>query len=120
MGPRPDTGLREVGVADALRQWKSRAHPSPHWSTMRALIGVDSPRRAWSDVLQLRDGRHLLCRLEPLAGGATLVGFREAAAAQGHAAAPAITATAAPAMARAGAVETRSVAGMPGAKGSAA
>jgi PAS domain-containing protein len=79
-GSEPETMLGEAGVTEALRLWKSMAHPSPHWADLRTLIGAGGPRRAWEGAIELRDGRHMLCRLAPLAGGATLVGFRPAAA----------------------------------------
>ena len=74
-GDAPDTLVGEVGVAEALRQWKALAHPSPHWAQLRTLIGAGGPRRDWEGAIQLRDGRHMTCRLTPLAGGATMVGF---------------------------------------------
>ncbi len=77
-GTDPETGLGETGVAEALRLWKAMAHPSPHWAELRTLIGAGGPRRNWEGMIQLRDGRHTLCRLTPLAAGATLVGFRPA------------------------------------------
>jgi len=87
-GDSPDTVVGEVGVGEALRLWKSLAHPSPHWAQLRTLIGAGGPRRAWEGAIQLRDGRHMLCRLTPLTGGATMVAFRPAIAAAGGVQAP--------------------------------
>ncbi|MGY6634820.1 MAG: PAS-domain containing protein [Alkalilacustris sp.] len=81
-GIAPDTLVGEVGVSEALRVWKGASHPSPHWSQLRTLIGAGGPRRPWEGEVQLRDGRHLSCRLVPLNGGGTLVGFRAATAMQ--------------------------------------
>lgn len=75
-GEDPETRVTEAGIAASLELWKGHAHPSPMWSELRALIGAGGPRRNWHGSVQLRDGRHLSCRLTPLAGGATLVGFR--------------------------------------------
>lgn len=78
-GDAPDTVVGEVGVAEALRLWKSLAHPSPHWAQLRTLIGAGGPRRAWEGAIQLHDGRHMTCRLMPLTGGATMIAFRPVA-----------------------------------------
>ena len=77
-GAAPDTLVGEIGVAEALRQWKSLSHPSPHWAQLRTLIGAGGSRLPWEGAIQLRDGRHMLARLKPLTGGATLVSFRPA------------------------------------------
>ncbi|WP_114967005.1 PAS-domain containing protein [Alkalilacustris brevis] len=69
------TRLHRMGVAEVIESWRARAHPGPHWAQLRTLIGAGGPRRDWQGDIQLRDGRHMLCQLTPLAGGATLVGF---------------------------------------------
>lgn len=74
-GEDPETQVSEVGIAASLELWKKNAHPSPMWSELFALMGAGGPRRDWQGSAQLRDGRHLSCRLTPLAGGATLIGF---------------------------------------------
>ncbi len=77
-GLAPDTLVGEIGVAEALGVWKAACHPGPHWAQLRTLIGAGGPRRPWEGAIQLRDGRHMLCRLVPLQGGSTLVAFRPA------------------------------------------
>ncbi|MBK5928887.1 PAS domain-containing protein [Rhodobaculum claviforme] len=79
-GAAPDTLVGEIGVGEALRVWRAASHPSPHWAQLRTLIGAGGPRRPWEGGVQLRDGRHLLCRIVPLNGGGTMVGFQSAAA----------------------------------------
>lgn len=69
------TRLSQIGVTEAIESWRARAHPSPHWAQLRTLIGAGGPRRDWQGNIQLRDGRHMSCRLTPLAGGAMMVGF---------------------------------------------
>jgi PAS domain-containing protein len=74
----PDTGITGSGMRDVLALWQSRAHPGPQWDELRTLIDAGGPRLEWHGPIHLRDGRHLVCRLTPLSGGATLVGFSEA------------------------------------------
>ena len=48
---------------------------------MRAFIPQIEARAPWSHTLRRLDGSEMRCRLVPLAGGATLIGFTVLAAA---------------------------------------
>lgn len=78
-GLSPDQALSSLGADDALRIWEERGADSPVWRTLRDRILEAGPRRPWSVEARLRDGRTLECRVTPLTGGATLVGFRPSA-----------------------------------------
>ena len=72
--------LAEVSVSDATRDWARMCAPTPLWGDLRDFVHSRGERVDWSGEVWLRDGRRLLCRFSPLAGGATLVGFSFAAA----------------------------------------
>ena len=72
----PDSSFAEVSVADALRHWQSLARPNPFWARLRDYLGDLNDRTEWFADVTMKDGTRLECRVAPLAGGATLVGFR--------------------------------------------
>lgn len=88
-GVDPGASLAEIGILDALRHWHERAEASPVWGDARDFLAERGERAEWSDRVRMKDGREMICRFEPLPGGATLVGFAEAAAAPAAQVAPA-------------------------------
>jgi PAS domain-containing protein len=76
-GTDPASTLAEIGVLDATRQWQSLTDPTPVWGDARNFLAGHGEREEWSTPVRLKDGRHLTCRFQPLAGGAALVGFAE-------------------------------------------
>lgn len=74
-GADPGTGVEDVTVIDASRTWLARSVPSPFWGDLRQFVLDPAHRAEWTGDVRLRDGRGLGCRVVPLAGGATLVGF---------------------------------------------
>ena len=79
-GVDPATGLADLSVAEASRTWLARTAPSPVWGDLREFIRDTRDRASWTADLRLKDGRRLDCRVVPMAGGATLVGFTPTAA----------------------------------------
>ena len=75
-GGDPGTSLGVVSLADAARTWVERSAPSPIWDNLREQAARGGTRQSWSAETRLSDGRGLIARVEPLGGGATLVGFR--------------------------------------------
>ena len=69
----------EIGVQAALRLWLERSQPNPLWHRLRRYVTGSEARVPLDTVVQMKDGRHLLCRITPLAGGATLVSFAQPA-----------------------------------------
>ena len=63
------------GIGAICAHWRDRAAPSGLWDRAEDFVATLGPREAWSDKTFLSDGRHLACRLAPLSGGATLIGF---------------------------------------------
>jgi PAS domain-containing protein len=75
---RGTAGLSELGFSGELDNWVTfaRSHPSPVWDRLRLATADLRDRQRWQDTVRLDDGRSLICRFQPLSGGASLVGFR--------------------------------------------
>jgi PAS domain-containing protein len=69
----------QVNIMDATKLWQSVSAPSPLWGDVRDFIVQKGERAEWFGTIDTNDGRHLTCRLAPLAGGATLIGFTKTA-----------------------------------------
>ncbi|MEL7211269.1 MAG: PAS-domain containing protein [Pseudomonadota bacterium] len=76
-GNDPSTAIIETGIVEATREWQSLCRPSPIWGDLRDFILNTRDRTEWSDDIELLDGTHVVCRIVPLANGATLVRFQE-------------------------------------------
>lgn len=74
-----ETGLDEISLTDAARDWQSRAAPAPIWGDLRDLVAGIGSRAEMEEPVLLRDGRQLLMRAVPLGSGETLVVFRQIA-----------------------------------------
>ena len=69
-------GLTELGLTGELANWQARSLPSPVWDRLCDSLSDLRDRTRWQDVVRTTDGRNLMCRFQPLAGGAALVAFR--------------------------------------------
>ncbi|MBN9886015.1 PAS-domain containing protein [Pelagibaca abyssi] len=74
-GSDPDSSIAEIGIAEATRDWQANCRPSPIWGELRDFTLTLGDRAGWDAELQTLDGQRLLCRAEPLSGGATLIRF---------------------------------------------
>jgi PAS domain-containing protein len=74
----PAATLGSVRIPDAVRHWRTLALPNPLWGDIRDFVGDIHERADWSADCAMADGRRLECRVVPLQGGATLVGFSAA------------------------------------------
>ena len=70
------TVLGPFGIVDATRLWSAQCAPSPVWGDVREFVSTPGARAEWTADVRLLDGRLLHCRFKPIAGGATLAGFR--------------------------------------------
>lgn len=66
------TGLTRDAV---IARWKAQAAPTLLWTDLADFIGALGEREAWDGELRLNDGRHLACKVSPVAHGSTLVAF---------------------------------------------
>lgn len=62
-------------VTEASRFWMAGCRPNPIWGEIRDFVLHGRDRSAWSDTVRLTSGLDMLCRVKPLTGGATLIGF---------------------------------------------
>lgn len=81
----PDSAFAEVTIVDATRDWRDACQPSPIWSELRDFVLTLRERSGWDAELQTQDGETLICRVEPVAAGATMVRFVSQGATQAEA-----------------------------------
>lgn len=62
-------------VKEASRFWMAGSRPTPVWGEIRDFVLNGRERAGWVEVVKMADGIEMVCRVQPLAGGATLVGF---------------------------------------------
>lgn len=74
-GSDPSETLHEIGIHDAVRFWTDRFGEDAFFDRARDFIGGLGPRENARATLSAPDGAQLACRLMPIAGGATLIGF---------------------------------------------
>ena len=73
----PDSSFAEYSFRDALQHWKTDCLPSPTWSNLKTRILSTSDRSAWSAPATKKTGQVLSIEVAPVAGGVTLVTFKE-------------------------------------------
>lgn len=71
----PDSAFAEITIVDATRDWQKECQPSPIWSEIREFVLTLRERSTWDAELTTRSGARLLCTVEPVAAGATMVRF---------------------------------------------
>ena len=74
-GVEPGRTLGTVTVLDSVRRWQELALPNPAFGDIRDFVGAFDERAEWTADLALQSGEMIGCRVVPLSGGATLVGF---------------------------------------------
>ncbi len=71
----PDSTIAEMTIGDATRDWQHACKPSPIWPEIREFVLTLRDRAAWDATLSLEDGSQLVCTIEPVSAGATMVRF---------------------------------------------
>ena len=71
----PDSCMVESTILDATQEWKSAFHPTPVWPELRDFVVSSTERASWDSELRSRDGREVICRVDPICFGSTLVRF---------------------------------------------
>jgi PAS domain-containing protein len=74
-GEDPAGTLADHGIREAAARWRAETAADPVWTRAERFVVETGPREPWDGLVRLSDGRPLLCRFAPLAGGATLAGF---------------------------------------------
>jgi PAS domain-containing protein len=72
----PGATLGDPGITEIASHWRGLTAPAPVWALAESFVATNGPRDAWQSEGRMADGRALHCRFVPLAGGATLIGFR--------------------------------------------
>ncbi|MGC9370698.1 MAG: PAS-domain containing protein [Paracoccaceae bacterium] len=78
-GVDPSVTLCEIGIGEASEHWQAACKPSPVWARARHFVCRFGERTAARHEVTMKDDTRLICRLQPLSGGATLIGFSKAA-----------------------------------------
>lgn len=71
----PDACMSDSTILEATQTWKSAFHPSPVWAELRDFVTSTTERASWDTDLRAKDGREVVCRIDPICYGATLVRF---------------------------------------------
>ena len=74
-GPINNEQVQQYEVQSAIKTWQTRCAPTSMWADLRAFIHLIGPRKPWSDIAVLDDGRQIRCEANPIAGGMTMVKF---------------------------------------------
>lgn len=72
----PESSFADVTIDDARRQWQSMMKKTPFWNKLHRFVFSRGQREEWFADVETCDGQRMECRVTPLPGGATLVGFR--------------------------------------------
>lgn len=78
-GIDPSVMLCEIGIAEAAEHWQAACKPSPVWGLARDFVSRLGNRTDSRHPVTMKDGTDLICRMQPLSGGATLIGFSQPA-----------------------------------------
>jgi len=78
-GDDPGATLSEQGIATLVNRWRMASAPTQFWAEVETFTATLGPRVSGQGMVRLLDGRGVECRYNALAGGATLVGFRQQA-----------------------------------------
>lgn len=74
-GHDPAASLAESTVQSLSGHWRKNSAPGALWTEVEDYVATVGDRVGWTGETRLLDGRRLLCRFAPLAGGATLASF---------------------------------------------
>ena len=75
-GADPGGSLDDTSLRSLCTLWRSQSAASPVWNDLEDFAANQGDRTSWKAEARLLDGRLIDCRFAPLAGGATLTGFR--------------------------------------------
>lgn len=80
----PSETLADHPIAALAKIWRASCAPTHFWDLAEGYVATSGRREPWVSQARLNDGRGLRCRLAPLAGGATLLGFAAEPALERH------------------------------------
>ncbi len=62
-------------IADAIKLWWEKSAPNAHWETLQQSITTLRGRDAWEMPVTIKGQYPMLCKIVPIASGATVVRF---------------------------------------------
>lgn len=71
----PDTCIPQTTIVDATQTWKNAFLPSPVWPDLRDFVTNQTERASWDSELRTKAGHGMLCQVDPICQGATLIRF---------------------------------------------
>ena len=71
----PDTCIADATILDATQEWRTAFHPDPIWPELRDYVTSVTERASWDSELRSKDGRKVICRVDPICYGATMIRF---------------------------------------------
>jgi PAS domain-containing protein len=71
--------VADLNILEATRTWMAGCAPTPMWGELRDFVSQGRDRETWVSEIRRADGTGMQCRIAPLLGGYTLVGFTEMA-----------------------------------------
>lgn len=78
----PDNSFADVTIVDSLKDWQAQCRPDPAWGDMRDFVMTLGERVSWdARVHHVSKGAYTV-QLSPVASGATVIRFTEAAEAR--------------------------------------
>lgn len=72
----PTSSIASVTIQDAIAQWRRLAGPDEVWTKIGEFVQHPEDRAEWFADAALKDGTAIECRVAPLAGNSTMVGFK--------------------------------------------
>tara|TARA_R110000787_G_scaffold155632_3_gene269354 strand:+ start:954 stop:2450 length:1497 start_codon:yes stop_codon:yes gene_type:complete len=76
-----ETGFADITVADAVRMWKEKSMPNPLWKDLLDAVTTLQDRTEWAMPVCLTGQSPMVCRIVPIASGATVIRFSRSPAA---------------------------------------
>ncbi|MDQ2094331.1 PAS-domain containing protein [Rhodalgimonas zhirmunskyi] len=75
-GLDPESSFADVTIRDARRHWKTRSRETTFWDELHDFVLNAAQREEWFADIEMAQGQRVECRVTPLKGGVTLIGFR--------------------------------------------
>lgn len=72
----PESSFAQVTIVDATRSWQDKCRPTPLWGEIRDFVGTREERADWWSDVTLSGGEHVICIVQPIQKGATMITFR--------------------------------------------
>ncbi len=74
----PDRSFADTTIRDAVRVWQSASRDGPGWTGLFDAFGNPPDRQRREFRYAMATGQEMVCRMEPIQGGAVMIAFRKA------------------------------------------